>query len=243
MEEYKVTDEMFNELLDRAEELLWSSFVWKESGGRTYVEMEKHSPEGEDFSMLIDFEEEDAANSFVRELRKYYEGFDADEHAEMWIDCRNRVSGVPQSIRDLIDDAEAIDKMIEEVADVLEEMNSQMRYDYREIKEEVPDEPEFDPFDFDGMEELAESASAKQATTHIEYKILMDEKFFEHLHMKRLVIDDEIPFPMSTLERMFRYAKYGYFPCRETKMKIVKALRELSDEQVELTESLYDGMD
>lgn len=79
--------------------------------------------------------------------------------------------------------------------------------------------------------------------THIEYKILMDDKFFEHLHMKRLVIDDAIPFPMSTFERMFRYARYGYFPCRETKMKIIKALRELSEEQVELSESLYDGMD
>lgn len=110
-------------------------------------------------------------------------------------------------------------------------------------KEEVPDEPSFDPFDFDGMEELAEYQEMKKPGTHIEYKILMDDKFFEHLHMKRLVLDDEIPFPMSTFERMFRYARYGYFPCRETKMKIVKALRELSDEQVELSESLYDGMD
>ena len=110
-------------------------------------------------------------------------------------------------------------------------------------KEEVPDEPGFDPFDFDGMEELAEYQEMKKPETHIEYKILMDDKFFEHLHMKRLVLDDEIPFPMSTFERMFRYARYGYFPCRETKMKMVKALRELSDEQVELSESLYDGMD
>ena len=110
-------------------------------------------------------------------------------------------------------------------------------------KEEVPDELEFEPFDFDGMEELAESHEAKKPETHIEYKVLMDEKFFEHLHMKRLVIDDEIPFPMSTFERMFRYARYGYFPCRETKMKIVHALRELSEQQVELSESLYDGMD
>lgn len=110
-------------------------------------------------------------------------------------------------------------------------------------KEEVPDDLEFEPFDFDGMEELAESHETKKPETHIEYKVLMDEKFFEHLHMKRLVIDDEIPFPMSTFERMFRYARYGYFPCRETKMKIVHALMELSEQQVELSESLYDGMD
>ena len=82
-----------------------------------------------------------------------------------------------------------------------------------------------------------------KAYKHIEYKILMDDAFFEHLHLKRIVIDKDIPFPMSTFERMLRYAKYGYFPCKETKMKIINALRDLTDEQVELSESLYDGMD
>ena len=105
-------------------------------------------------------------------------------------------------------------------------------------KEEVEDDTgeEYDP-----IVELFEDFEEKE--THIEYKILMHDKFFEHLHMKRLVIDDDIPFPMSTFERMFRYAKYGYFPCRETKMKIIKALREVPEEQMELSESLYDGMD
>lgn len=107
-------------------------------------------------------------------------------------------------------------------------------------KEEVEDKEKLDPWDEEDSEFVAEVGEIE---THIEYKILMDDKFFEHLHMKRLVIDDEIPFPMSTFERMFRYAKYGFFPCKETKMKIIQALRELSDEQVELSESLYDGMD
>lgn len=79
--------------------------------------------------------------------------------------------------------------------------------------------------------------------THFEYKILVHDKFFEHLHMKRLVTDDQILFPMSTLERAFRYAKYGYFPCKETKMKMARAIKELSDEQLEVSESLYNGMD
>lgn len=61
--------------------------------------------------------------------------------------------------------------------------------------------------------------------------------------IETVVIDKDIPFPMSTFERMLRYAKYGYFPCKETKMKIINALRDLTDEQVELSESLYDGMD
>lgn len=108
-------------------------------------------------------------------------------------------------------------------------------------KEEVEDETgaEVDsPFDDDLYEDEDEDVE-----THIEYKILVHDKFFEHLHMKRLVTDDKIPFPMSTFERAFRYAKYGYFPCKETKMKMARAIKELSDEQLEVSESLYDGMD
>lgn len=108
-------------------------------------------------------------------------------------------------------------------------------------KEEVEDETgatiEHLPFDVESVNE------EKKINTHIEYKILHDDKFFEHLHLKRLVTDNEIPYLMSTFERMLRYAKYGYFTCKETKMKIIKALRELSEQQVELSESLYDGMD
>ncbi len=106
-------------------------------------------------------------------------------------------------------------------------------------KEEVEDETgaEVDPFD------IVPIKPKEKPQTHIEYRIMHDDKFFEHLHLKRLVTDNEIPYPMSTFERMLRYAKYGYFPCKETKMKIIKVLRELSEEQVELSENLYDGMD
>ena len=82
-----------------------------------------------------------------------------------------------------------------------------------------------------------------EGVEHIETKVICDDCFFEHLHLKRLVIDNKIPYPMSTFERMLRYAKYGYFPCRETKMKLVGALRELDERQVEMSESLYEGVD
>jgi len=106
-------------------------------------------------------------------------------------------------------------------------------------KEEVEDETgtEVESFGIESVEQK------EKLQTHIEYRIMHDDKFFEHLHLKRLVTDNEILYPMSTFERMLRYAKYGYFPCKETKMKIIKALREISEQQVELSESLYDGMD
>lgn len=79
--------------------------------------------------------------------------------------------------------------------------------------------------------------------THIETKIICDENFFEHLHLKRLVIDDKIPFPMSTFERVIRYVGYGYRPCKETKIKLAKAIHDMPEQAITVSNSLYDGMD
>lgn len=70
-----------------------------------------------------------------------------------------------------------------------------------------------------------------------EYKLLYHEKFFEHLHMKRLVIDENIPFPVSTWERSYRYKGYGYNMCRETKKKLLQAIKGVNVEEEDV--SLY----
>ena len=70
-----------------------------------------------------------------------------------------------------------------------------------------------------------------------EYKLLYHEKFFEHLHMKRLVIDENIPFPESTWERSYRYKGYGYNMCRETKKKLLQAIKGVNVEEEDV--SLY----
>lgn len=70
-----------------------------------------------------------------------------------------------------------------------------------------------------------------------EYKLLYHEKFFEHLHMKRLVIDENIPFPVSTWERSYKYKGYGYNICRETKKKLLQALKGVNVEEEDV--SLY----
>lgn len=78
----------------------------------------------------------------------------------------------------------------------------------------------------------------------IEWKVAYHSKFFEHLHMKRLVVDEGLVLPVNSLNRMFRYAKYGYFPCRETKAKLITALRDLSSFSEELLGiELYNGLD
>lgn len=81
----------------------------------------------------------------------------------------------------------------------------------------------------------------------VEWQITFHSRFFEHLLLKRLVIDqdaNDLVLPVNTFNRMFRYAKYGYFPCRESKIKIIEALRELPNFSEELLAlGLYDGFD
>lgn len=77
--------------------------------------------------------------------------------------------------------------------------------------------------------------------TNIEYQVLYHENFFKHLLLERLVIDDKLLFPIHTFERTLKYAKYGFSPCYETKLKLLTAIHQLPDIQVK--ENFYNGFD
>lgn len=79
--------------------------------------------------------------------------------------------------------------------------------------------------------------------TVLEYKAVYHPLFFEHLHLKRLIIDDKIPKPMSTFNRVLRYRKYGYTPCVETKQKLINALRNLPESEILVPTNFYEGID
>lgn len=122
MEEYKNISRGLKMLLDKAEEMGWNWEAYIEQDNRrTYVEIGQSSPAGEDFSMVIDFDEENQADSFKDSLESYHEDFDIDEHIEMWIEAKQSgTSGVP-STRELVKDAEAIDGMILELSQAFAE--------------------------------------------------------------------------------------------------------------------------
>lgn len=82
-----------------------------------------------------------------------------------------------------------------------------------------------------------------QDNYHWEYKLLYHKDFFEHLHQKRLVIDKDIPFPISTWERSYRYKGYGYNLCRESKQKLLDAIRNTTKKDDELSMYLNGGWD
>ncbi len=80
--------------------------------------LEQFSPAGEDFFFYAD------KKRFAESIREYAEDFDPDEHAAMWIENMKTVKGVPQSIRTLIDDTDAIKEMLTELS---EQINKTIR--------------------------------------------------------------------------------------------------------------------
>lgn len=98
-----------NKALKRVcENLDWTVREYEED-----IELAKYSPAGEDFFFSV------SKDNFLEEVINYSEYFDADEHAEMWVNNMHTVKGVPQSIRTLIDDADAIKEMLLELANKL----------------------------------------------------------------------------------------------------------------------------
>ena len=78
------------------------------------IELRKFSPLGEDFGFSVD------ADKFIEGVRKYWQDFEPDEHAAMWFNAKDRVPGVPRDLQALLNDAKAIDEMIDDLAEELE---------------------------------------------------------------------------------------------------------------------------
>lgn len=90
------------------EELDWEVHMYEDGT----VALEKHSPAGEDFIFGV------SAENFVADVKKFAACFGVYEHVEMRVDGRGK-DGIPSSIRELVEDAKAIDKMLQELAAAL----------------------------------------------------------------------------------------------------------------------------
>lgn len=75
----------------------------------------------------------------------------------------------------------------------------------------------------------------------VEYKCVFHEDFFEHLLSKKLVLEKDIFFPVSTFNRVLRYTRYGYGLCRESKINLINSLQNQDPNTI--SEDLYFGFD
>lgn len=132
----KIRNKELEQLLENAEGQDWSYTIYQEPEGtyngwhceeKNYIELEKYSPAGEDFSMIIDFDIDSPVDSFLENLKEYSEDFDIDEHVEMWMPERGK-GGCPGSISELVEDAEAIKDMIFELWEILDSKHMEVYY-------------------------------------------------------------------------------------------------------------------
>ena len=110
-------------LIDLMEDLGWTirdlkDYEYLVSEGKTQLEFNQFSPAGEDFNFYIEFNNN--IQDFLNELREYVNDFDIDEHVKIWIDVLGQ-NGVPSTIRELLEDAESIKEMLEELLNSVEE--------------------------------------------------------------------------------------------------------------------------
>lgn len=100
-----------------------SNLDWEIYEDENGIYLSKYSPAGEDFGFSVDGENDE---TIINNILQYTNDFDADDHAEMHIQNRGR-GGTPSSIRMLIDDADAIEDMLKELADTVKKINEEER--------------------------------------------------------------------------------------------------------------------
>lgn len=96
-----------------------------------YVDLSFYSPAGEDCTFTIDCTDNE---TFVEGVRKEYENFDVDEHVMLWAESRGQ-NGVPSTIKELLDDAEEIERILEELSAGLEKILAEIEEEYDEEME------------------------------------------------------------------------------------------------------------
>lgn len=78
------------------------------------ITFSQHSPLNEDFSFTI------SGYDIVEEVRTYQQDFDPELHTVMWFGLSKEIPCVSTGLRDLLDDADAINKMLDDLATALE---------------------------------------------------------------------------------------------------------------------------
>lgn len=138
-------------LLDEADSLGWS--VYEDESG---WDIRKASPAGEDFGFFVHKSSVKDAGDFVREVRKYADDFDPDENIEMWVEARRSGTRSIPEIRTLVQDADDIQDMLDELADTLEGVRYSFDIGFVNPDTGKEDETEFDADDEQEARDLFE---------------------------------------------------------------------------------------
>lgn len=82
-------------------------------------EFQQYTPVGQDFSFSVEMKDNDPDN-LLSEIDEYYEGFDPDYEAYLWIGADGHGKhGAPYHIKDIVTDMEQAETMIKTLYEAL----------------------------------------------------------------------------------------------------------------------------
>lgn len=123
-----------------------NGFYKRKSDAWCEIELKKYSPANEE--LLIDLCYDGTEKSFITAFSSYANDFDVDEHVKMWIDDMGN-DGVPETVRELLNDSEWIKKFLLTVSNELQfldknkfrivKLNAGMTMEFEVIETNAPD--------------------------------------------------------------------------------------------------------
>lgn len=109
-----------------AEILGWSVDVSEPQNGKTDVNFAKYTSYGQDFNFSVELEDDDM-EAFIDNIHEYYENFDVDEEAYIWIGSDGHgKNGAPYHIADIVKDMEEAEVMIADLYEAFRQYYSQL---------------------------------------------------------------------------------------------------------------------
>ena len=104
----------------------WSVDFSEPQNGKTDVNFAKYTSYGQDFNFSVELEDDDM-EAFIDNIHEYYENFDVDEEAYIWIGSDGHgKNGAPYHIADIVKDMEEAEVMMADLYEAFRQYYSQL---------------------------------------------------------------------------------------------------------------------
>ena len=104
----------------------WSVDFSEPQNGKTDVNFAKYTSYGQDFNFSVELEDDDM-EAFIDNIHEYYENFDVDEEAYIWIGSDGHgKNGAPYHIADIVKDMEEAEVMMADLYETFRQYYSQL---------------------------------------------------------------------------------------------------------------------
>ena len=104
----------------------WSVDFSEPQNGKTDVNFAKYTSYGQDFNFSVELEDDDM-EAFIDNIYEYYENFDVDEEAYIWIGSDGHgKNGAPYHIADIVKDMEEAEVMMADLYEAFRQFYSQL---------------------------------------------------------------------------------------------------------------------